>query len=99
MANRQSAARSSAGTRKLEFASAARRELGLTYEAKMIRHWAYVSILTFYSESNLVALANSPMARLAEKVTSAVSGIWNQPIAFEARAISVSHDPLERKIV
>jgi hypothetical protein len=71
-----------------------KQQLGLRYEPGMIRHWAYVSILTFYSESNILALANNPAAKLATKVTGAVSEIWKQPLTFEARAMSISHDPM-----
>ena len=74
-----------------------KRDLGLTYEPKMIRHWAYVSILTFHSDANIIALANKPAAKLAAKVSSAVSEIWSQPTAFEARSLSITHDPLVRK--
>lgn len=74
-----------------------KRDLGLTYDPEMIRHWAYVSSLTFYSDANIVALASNPAAKLAAKVTSAVSEIWEQPTAFEARSLSITHDPLIRK--
>jgi hypothetical protein len=74
-----------------------KQELGLTYEPSMILHWGYVSILSFYSESNIVALANNPAAKLAAKVSKAVTEIWEEPILFESRGLSIGHDPLARK--
>jgi hypothetical protein len=74
-----------------------KRDLGLTYAPKMIRHWAYVSILTFHCDANIIALANNPAAKLATKVSSTVSEIWGQSTSFEARSLSITHDPLLRK--
>ena len=74
-----------------------KQQFGLRYEPGMIRHWAYVSIVTFYSESNFIALANSPAAKLATKMSDAVSEIWGEHVAFESRGLSISHDPLTRK--
>jgi hypothetical protein len=71
-----------------------KQQLGLRYEPKMVRHWGYVSIVTFYSASNILALASTPAAKLATKVTGAISDIWKQPITFESRAMSISHDPM-----
>ena len=63
-----------------------KQELGLTYEPSMILHWGYVSIpYSFYSDSNLIALANSPAAKLAAKVSKAVSEVWEEPILFESK--------------
>jgi hypothetical protein len=74
-----------------------KQELGLTYNPSMVRHWGYVSILSFYSDSNLIALANNPAAKLAAKMSNAVSEIWGEPILFESRGLSIGHDPLARK--
>ena len=74
-----------------------KKDLGLTFEPSMIRNWAYVSILTFYSNVNLVAHANSPAMRLAAKVTESVSKIWNEKISYDPRNLVISHDPMTRK--
>lgn len=70
-------------------------QLGLTFEPNMIRHWAYVSIVTFQSDHNI--LSYSPAAKLAGKVSDAVSGLWKETVKFEPRAMSITHDPLLRK--
>jgi hypothetical protein len=75
----------------------AKKELGITYEPSMIEHWGYVSILTFYSECNIIALDNSPASKLAAKMSNAVSEIWEEPVVFEPRGMSIGHDPLSRK--
>jgi hypothetical protein len=75
----------------------AKSEFGLTYDPSMILHWGYVSILTFYSDVNIIAKANHPADKLAFKMSHAVSEIWGEPIAFESRGLSISHDPLTRK--
>src|SRR5579872_3833182 len=74
-----------------------KRDLGLTFEPKMIHHWAYVSILTFYSDVNLVEQANLPAMRLAKKVTESVSRIWGESLRYEPRSMFISHDPMARK--
>jgi hypothetical protein len=74
-----------------------KRELGLTYDPRMIRNWGYVSIVTFYSECDLIAFASPPAVRLAAKVSDAVSGIWHENLAFSPRQVGISHDPLTRK--
>jgi hypothetical protein len=75
----------------------AKRELGITYEPSMVLRWGYVSILTFYSDHNLIELASSPAAKLAAKMSKAVSEIWEEPFVFEARSLSIGHDPLTHK--
>lgn len=73
-----------------------KRELGLTYDPSMIRHWGYVSIVTFYSDA-MISFASSPVAKLAAKVSRAVSEVWDERITFEPRSLGISHDPLVRK--
>jgi hypothetical protein len=75
----------------------AKKELGITFEPSMIQHWGYVSILTFYSECNIIAWDNTPAAKLAAKMSKAVSEIWEEPVIFETRGMSIGHDPLTRK--
>jgi hypothetical protein len=76
-----------------------KKDLGLTFDPSMIRNWAYVSILTFYSDVNLVAHASSPTARLAEKVTGSIAQIWGLKLPYEPRSIIISHDPMIRKSI
>lgn len=75
----------------------AKKELGLTYDPSMILHWGYVSILSFYSDFNVIEKANTPAAKLAFKTSKAVSEIWKENVSYEARGLSISHDPLTRK--
>jgi hypothetical protein len=75
----------------------AKKEIGLTYDPSMILHWGYVSTVTFYSDINIIEKANTPAAKLAFKISNAVSEIWKEPVIFENRGLSISHDPLTRK--
>jgi hypothetical protein len=61
----------------------------------VIRHWAYVSSVSFYSEFDILGL--QPLAHLAKKVGSAVTEIWGEPIEYHPFGIAVGHDPLTRK--
>ena len=69
---------------------------GLNYEPKMIRHWAYVSDITFHSDFPLLAAANTSLSRLAQKTSEAVSTIWRERVDYEPNSLAINHDPLKR---
>lgn len=71
-------------------------KFGLNYHPQMIKHFAYVSDLTFYSDVPLLKV-NDPVTNLAMKVSQELSGIWREPIQYESMNVQVGHDPLSRK--
>ncbi len=71
-------------------------KFGLNYSPGMIKHFAYISDLSFYSD--LPLLENNPLlARLAAKTSQSLSEIWEEPIHYEPVSVSVGHDPTARK--
>jgi len=71
------------------------KKFGLAYKPEIIKHWAYISDLSFYSDVEL--LSSPPVSRLAEKTSKAVSEILGEPLTYEPMIITVGHDPLARK--
>jgi hypothetical protein len=74
----------------------ATKEFALNYKPGMIRRFAYVSDLTFYSEVPLLSVSPA-LTRLATATSEAVTEIWQEPIQYEPISIFVGHDPLSRK--
>ena len=72
-------------------------ELGLTYTEGMIRHWAYVSNITFTSEFPLIKALSSPLDKIAEKIGKKVSEFFGEEIIYQPMNFSVGHDPRTRK--
>lgn len=70
-------------------------KLGITYSPDMLKHWAYISDLSFYSDVEL--LSSPPVSRLAEKTSKAISDVLGEPLRYEPMVISIGHDPLARK--
>jgi hypothetical protein len=71
-------------------------KLGLNYAPGMIKRFAYVSNLTFYSDVPILSV-NPAVINLAAKTSNAVSEIWQEPVQYEALNITIGHDPLARK--
>jgi len=70
---------------------------GLNYKPGMIKHFAYVSNLTFYSDVPLLGAACSPLVELATKTSEALSEIWQEPVQYQPANLAVGHDPMARK--
>lgn len=60
-----------------------------------IRHWAYVSGVSFTSEIDILSL--EPLATLAQKTGEAVTKIWNENITYYPVGLATGIDPLTRK--
>lgn len=71
-------------------------KFGLKYSPGMIKRFAYVSNLSFYSDAPILG-ANSALANLAERTSGAVSEIWQEPIQYQPMSVAIGHDPLARK--
>lgn len=68
----------------------------LNYKPGDIRHFAYVSSLTFYSDAPLL-VPTTPISNLADRTSRIVSEIWGEDIQYYGLNIGVGHDPLARK--
>jgi hypothetical protein len=71
-------------------------KFGFNYRPGMIKRFAYVSDLSFYSDVPLLNVAPA-LTNLAEKTGKAVSEIWRQTVRYEPLNLVVGHDPLSRK--
>ncbi|HKM47171.1 MAG TPA: hypothetical protein VJX69_06265 [Terriglobales bacterium] len=71
-------------------------KFGLNYSPGMIKHFAYISDLTFYSDVPLLDVS-PPLTRLAASASQSLSEIWQEPIHYESVSLSVGHDPMARK--
>ncbi len=70
--------------------------LGLTYKEGMIKRFAYVSDLTFYTDVPILSVSPA-LKTLAEKTGAALSEIWQEKIQYAPANLVVAHDPLARK--
>lgn len=75
----------------------AAKKFGLTYAPEMIKHYGYISDLTFYSDVPLLGAACQPLIDLATKTGSALSDIHKEPFDYYPANLAVGHDPLARK--
>jgi hypothetical protein len=72
-------------------------ELELTYTAGMIKRWAYVSDITFYTDFPLLRSLSSPLDKLARKTGDQVTEIFGEDIVYHPMNFVVGHDPRVRK--
>jgi hypothetical protein len=71
-------------------------KFGLNYRPGMIKRFAYVSDLTFYSDVPLLSVSPA-LKTLAEKSSKALSEIWQEPVRYEPINLVIGHDPMARK--
>jgi hypothetical protein len=71
--------------------------LGLTYSAGMIRRWAYISQIVFYSEIPLLSMLSKPLQNLAKKTGEVVDGIFKEGLVYDVGKVVIGHDPLTRR--
>lgn len=69
---------------------------GLNYKPGMLKRFAYVSDLSFYSDVPILNV-NPALTNLAQKTSATLSEIWQEPVKYEPITFSVGHDPLARK--
>jgi hypothetical protein len=73
----------------------AREKFSLAYAPGMIKRWAYVSDLTFYT--GVPILSTPALDNLAESASKALSGILGEAVMYEPTTQTVGHDPLTLK--
>lgn len=71
--------------------------MGLTYKPGMIRHWGYISQISFNSEIPLLSSLSKPLQSLARKTGEAVSGFFGETLPYDVAKVNVGHDPLARQ--
>ena len=75
----------------------AAKKFGLAYVPGMIKHFGYISDLTFYSDVPILGAACQPLIDLAAKTGAALSEIHKEPFEYYPANLAVGHDPLSRK--
>jgi len=71
-------------------------KFGLSYKPEVIKHFAYISDLTFYSDAPLLVV-NPALSNVATKASAALTEIWHEPIHYETVNLQIGHDPTARK--
>lgn len=71
--------------------------LGLTYSEDMLKHWAYVSQVSFTTDYPLLSRLSPPINNLAKKIGTKVSSIFDQDLNYEPLNLVIGHDPQIRK--
>lgn len=73
-----------------------RAKFDLTYRPEMIRRYAYVSDLSF--ESDVPLLTFDPLIkRISHRLSTTLTGLWDEQINCELFDFKIGHDPLTRK--
>lgn len=72
------------------------KELGLIYNASMIKRWQYFSQLTFYSKAPLLG-NHGALQRLAEGLTSSIRELTGESLKYEVTNFTLNYDQLTRK--
>ena len=72
-------------------------EFGLTYKEGMIRHWGYISHISFDSDFPLLNAVSNPLTNLAMKTGNFVDSLFGESLDYEVTKVVVGHDPLRRK--
>jgi len=72
-------------------------KMNISFSEELIKRWAFISFLTFYTDFPLLAEYSDPLKLLAEKTTKAVSQIFNEDLKYEPLEIKIGHEPNLRK--
>jgi hypothetical protein len=73
-------------------------EFGVTYRPEMIKRKAYVSNLTFYSETPLLTVLNPALSALVDRIGRAVSEILHGDFKYEPVGITAHYDQSLKQI-
>lgn len=71
-------------------------KFGINYEPGLIKRFAYVSDITFYSDTPLLSVSPA-VSFLANSCTTALSEIWQEPVDYRPISLRVGHDPVLRQ--
>jgi hypothetical protein len=70
---------------------------GITYEPKMIRHFRYLSNLTFYSEYPILSGVNSPVSMLARRIGDSYGELTAEIAPWEPTALVIHPELIDKK--
>jgi hypothetical protein len=73
-------------------------EYGIQYQSGMIKRKAYVSNVTFHSDAPILVAMSRPLAKLSERVTTAVGQILGEKIDYQPSVFWIHYDQLTRKM-
>jgi hypothetical protein len=71
-------------------------KFGVNYTSDMVKRYAYISALSFFSEIPILDVSTA-LTNLSSRTSSALSDIWKEPVRFEPLTLSCGHDPTARK--
>lgn len=71
-------------------------KFGLRYTSGTIKHFAYISDVTFYSDVPILS-GSAPVTNLAARISHELSEIWQESLQYESMSMKIGHDPLTRK--
>jgi hypothetical protein len=71
-------------------------KFGINYKPNSISRYAYVSDVTFESDSQLLTVS-SALSSLAKSCTSVLTEIWQEPVEYRPISLKLGHDPTMRK--
>jgi hypothetical protein len=72
-------------------------KMNISFSEELIKRWAFISFVTFYTDFPLLTQYSDPLKSLAEKITKAVSQIFDEDLKYEPLEIKIGHDPNLRK--
>lgn len=73
-------------------------KFGVKYQTGSIKRYAYISDITFYSDVPMLRGAgSSPLVDLANKISEALTEIWQEPVEYRPVNVAIGHDPTARK--
>jgi hypothetical protein len=70
--------------------------LGLSYKDGMIKKWAYISNIIFYTDFPILASFSKPLHKLAQKTSQVTEKLFGG-LKYQPLSISIGHDPSVRK--
>ena len=73
-----------------------REALGLTYTSGMLKKWAYISDLVFYTDFPILISFSSPLEKLAQKTSSVTEKLFGG-LKYEPTSFRIGHDPAVRQ--
>jgi hypothetical protein len=71
-------------------------DAGITFEPKMIKQWAYLSHITFYSDADFGSI-HPALKKLEKRLTSAVSDLQGIDFDFRTNFVGCGYDRTLRK--
>jgi hypothetical protein len=72
-------------------------KMSMSFSEELIKRWAFISFLTFYTDFPLLARYSDPLKALAQKTTKAVSEIFKEDLEYEPLEIKIGHNTNSRK--